>query len=382
MISSMLPAGPLRSVPLLRGVTLSVTLLCSALLSSLSAQPVIQTDPESVDFGTIDVGQTVTDSLAIVNRGSASAFISVIYFEDEKHFLLLTPGTSLTLPRNVFVRKIIAFSPSGEGCFQDTLVIVWDQGITRVPVEGCALDTAKEGKGWFALDGGAGWVGDTITSRLILMLDPLAAPPPDRLDYSVHFGPDALWPLQVRTPDRVDPLSSVFRPADGRIEGSLALPEGLPRASETVILEVDWIGLSTGKPVNEIVAVLQGSTDAATIRIDTAVTGTILLDGCTVDSPPFTRRIAARSVSVDPEGMLLQVDLTMPQGSRVEFGVVDMEGRRMAIGEVSREGVISPGDDPEQTTRIRFDLAPIPRGVHALQVRLGSDRLTIPFLRP
>ena len=383
MVSAISHVIPSRFIRLLRQGLPPALLLLLLLAASPPARGQLTTEPEKVDFGTITLGTSAVDSVVIFNTGLTTLLVNTADLIGRDVFHIL-PLNEVTLPSSAFVSVRITFEPPEEGCFEDTLLITWNQVTTRVPVLGCAVDRREGQSGRFVLDGGGGSVGDTVTSRLTLLLDPadLSIVHPERLDYSIQFDPDALWPVEVRASGGIDQTIIGIMPSDGLIRGTLLFPQSFPFSPEHLILEVDWIGLSTGKPINEVGAILRGSTDSQGVRVDTTVTGYLLLDGCTVDSPPFTRRIAARSVSVDPERRILQVDLVMPQGSRVEFGVVDMGGRRTAIEEVSRERVDGTDEDPDGIMRVRFDLAPIARGVHAVEVRLGSDRLTIPFLRP
>ena len=361
-------------------------LLCGAslLLFSLSSSRLhaqIITEPDRLDFGTIALGTEAIDSITVFNIGLTSVLILNANLLRQVPFGVRSL-TEVTLPSSASVPVRITFEPTEEGCFEDTLVITWEQFSLRVPVMGCAVDLREVKPARFVFEGGQGGVGDTMTSRLHMVLDSLTVAPPLQLDFSIHFSPDALWPLQVRASDGIALISSSLSPASGRIEGRLKLPEGPPITFERLILEVDWIGLSTGEPINEVGVVLRYPSQVPEAHVDTSLVSTLLLDGCTVDSPPFTGRIAARSVRVDPERGVLQVDLVMPQTGNPAFSIVDVEGRRMPAGELSREPVTGPDNEPEEMTRIRLDLVPIPRGIHALEVRLGSDRIIIPFLRP
>jgi len=105
---------------------------------SLTAPPAMTVDPASIDFGSVSVGSSATESLTIESTGGADLVISSTDVTGSGAFSIASGGGTATLAPGTAQSVDIAFSPESAGEKVATLSIVTNAGTETIALTGTA----------------------------------------------------------------------------------------------------------------------------------------------------------------------------------------------------------------------------------------------------
>lgn len=324
-----------------------------------------QTDPASCSQKAMETSHSLAEEIVLYG----------VYANDtvDNVFRCLLPPAynGLTLPPFTASALPFEFCPPSPGEYAASFRCITDQGIFIVETTGTSVEGQQEGARQYYLDTVSGSVGEKIV--LELFADPPLTPG-DQID---SIGLTVRWDVRAMVLTDVRVLTSAGEtPVDLRRSKLGTGSEGIVMKGMDgpltghVLLLLEFIGLSTGKPTN--IVRLEGKTSSPT---DTVFSnGLILLEGCTVGTSGFSRKIAIESLAIDPSGTHVVLRYTAPEHAVGSVSAIDAAG-----AEVTRFQ-LAPGTGAQQSFRLPLD--DFHPGLYGLLIEVADDRVILPFISP
>ena len=333
-------------------------------------------------FPTTEIGKTSQQELLLNNQGEDLTLLEISSNDPDASLFNLETflGSGLRLFKADPFPLSFIYTPFSPGVHTVLYSCQTDKGIFQIQVTGEAYQrSVVSNVPGFALNTVRGNVGELITMTLrsdsaLRVLDSLTGDPTpvNKIELYLQYNPESLWLQDVRPALSgldvdVEKTSQYDRKIIIRGEGG-----GLIENVGGDLLWLDWIGLSTGVPRNDVSG--EVAMAAQTMSVSQLVEGTVLLDGCTLGSQQFARRISVSSVSLDTRTDQLGLTYTAPEGVAGNLEVVDILGASRTSLPLER------GSGMEQ--RQIIDLQELPGGFYALRIHSGDDVLVVPFFHP
>lgn len=143
----------------------------------------------------------------------------------------------------------------------------------------------------------------------------------------------------------------------------------------TDLIRFECVGLSGGNPVNTVEAHGSASTNLQGPYADVGVqSGVILLEGCTLGTSGFGRRVSVSGLAVSSSGDDVVILYTATDGVTGTYDLID------ASGTTVMRSSTPPATGSEQA--LRLSLHEIPAGFYGIRLHFGDDIVTLPFIRP
>lgn len=317
-------------------------------------------------FNQVDTGSCADQQILLMNTGMGPAVLDSVSFDgsggaftmiDPPAFpLTLLPGDRPTITVRFCPVRIGEIRGGWRG---------WQEGRTdtalAVALLGYGRDVALPEEPVLLLGDASVRVGEPF--RLPLSLTG-TVPPNTTLDHvRLVFNRRSLWFRNAFTGGG-SALRKEFE------NDSTLLITGDGSAIGSKILDLEFIGLSTGVEVNSVRVDGISLQNIGTVRLDTAE---VILSGCDlVDAGRFTKKIAIKAIAIDPLSSSVGISYDAPQGAVPLLGLIDISGARV----MGRE--LPHGDGSEQRAQVQLgELSP---GLYLLELRVGNDRSSVPIL--
>ncbi len=317
-------------------------------------------------FNQVDTGTCATQQILLMNTGNAPAVLDSVSFNGSggAFTMIDPPAFPLTLGPVERYTITVRFCPMRTGEIAGEWR-GWQEGRTdtvlAVALLGYGREVALPEEPVLLLGDASVRVGETF--RLPLSLDG-PVPPNTTLDHvRLVFNRRSLW------------FRNAFAPAGGTLRkefenDSTLLITGDGSAIGSKILDLEFIGLSTGVEVNSVRVDDIILKNIRTAGLDTAE---VILIGCDlVDAGRFTKKIAIKAIAIDPLSSSAGISYDAPQGAVPLLGLIDISGARV----MQRE--LPSGNGGEQ--RVQVPLGELSPGLYLLELRVGNDRSTVPIL--
>ncbi len=323
-----------------------------------------------LDFGTADTCKL--DSFVVSNYTGSS--ISFDWHDilpsgaraSDSAFDIVRPGAGQTLSDRASMVVVIRYCPQG----RDTSVATW---VGKFSVFG---STQSIPVSLFGLGLGEGstriWLDTNLTAR---------AGESAHLSLRISAGtPAVVWDSMSIS---FDPTSLVFTSATlaggehviGRYVSdtsvTLVRTSGTGLAHDGRLIDLHFVGLTTGRPMNDVRLQRLSVRGAGNVRVDSA--GLIALSGCEIGRDfNLVRKGAIRALAIDPNLRTAMIRYLLPEGADARITLVDASGQRVRLGS------LAPGSGIEQGTQL--DLSGLPPGFYIVEITVGQDRATASFI--
>ncbi len=315
---------------------------------------------DTIDFGTVWIGLRRDTVISVFNRGTTPGTLTgatLARTGGNDDFTLspaVPPSQPITIPAGSGTGLEAGYHPGSVGRSEELLKLEFDNGLQQeIRLIGTAVTPAV----W--LDSASAVVGDRITLTLRTAAGIESPPAIGAFTMRFHIPPRSLYPIRaIMPPDSPVPI---LYERDGTltIDGNA----GTLTPSDGRIISIEFRGLSTGMPTNEVVIDRVSLFGVDPMEHNGA--GMVYLEGCDVERERSgATKIAIGSITAAEEE--LSVTYTAPSGSRPELRLYDMAGS-MKIS-VAPE----PVDDPAR--RAILPTGDLPRGIYLLEVRWGAER--------
>lgn len=319
-----------------------------------------------IRFNQVNIGVCADQQILLMNTGDAPARLDSISFDGSRGAFTLidAPALPLTLAPGERLNITVRFCPTEIG---DVAGVWrgWQEGRTDTALAVALLGYGREvdlPKETVLL------LGDTSVRVGVPFRLPLSlagtVPPNTTLDYvRLVFNRRSLWFRNAFTaggatlPKEFENDSTLLITGDGSTIGSK-------------ILDLEFIGLSSGQPINSVRVDGIALKTITTVRLDTAE---VILIGCNlVDAGGFTKKISIKAIALDPLSSSVGISYDAPQGAVPLLGLIDLSGARVMQRELPH------GNGIEQQAQIQLgELSP---GLYLLELRVGNDRSTVPIM--
>jgi hypothetical protein len=329
------------------------------------------TDMDTVIFGDILVGDSSTITFNVLNRETVPGTLppGTIVGTDggapSNAFSILSPLSSTSITAGGSQRIIIRYKPSMPGPDSALWRVRFDAG-GSIQVR---LSATASGSYRVWLDTAQGKAGDSVHLTMHI------SPPLNRTQgitrYSARLRIDtmALLPIGVRDGVSGTGFGVGFDPLRRII---VDRPPANPALDGSTLFTIYFKGLSTGSFQN-IVRIDSFRIEQLADAPDTLDYGIIYLAGCDIARTlPLARRSKLGALKVAPGSREAVLTFTAASGSHPRVRIVDLSGEEVL------ESDLPEGTGDEQTVSIGLDR--LPPGLMFLELRVESDRSTIPIM--
>lgn len=146
---------------------------------------------------------------------------------------------------------------------------------------------------------------------------------------------------------------------------------GTGLARDGRLIDLNFVGLTTGQPMNDVKLRRLYTHGIGSARVDSA--GLVVLSGCEIGRDfGLVRKGAIRAVAVDPYSRMATIRYLLPEGADAQITLVDVSGQRVRLGS------LAPGNGNEQGAQL--DLSGLPPGFYIVEITVGQDRTTASFI--
>ncbi|MCB0714129.1 MAG: choice-of-anchor D domain-containing protein [Ignavibacteriae bacterium] len=324
-------------------------------------------------FSPTEVGKSANSSITLTAEGGDVTITELSSQDpDASYFALQTPIAGGIKLRNQEQTSLsFNYQPLSTGTHVALYQCQTDKGIFLIELQGEAFASPQDTTLLKAqLDTASGNVGEVVTMRLKTDFPLEHASAITTFELNLKYNPRSLWFQGVRSSiPNVSLVVEQVSESEQRVV--VTSVEGITTNGEELLL-IDWVGLSTGLPKNEV----RGDVTLIVKGVATAeeTLGLVLLEGCTIGSESFGRRVLISSIGIDPTGNELLVGFIPPDGVAGRLDVVDILGESRGRVELDR------GSGTEE--KVRVNVADLPRGLYAARFEFADDVLLVPFVRP
>ncbi|MGE3799433.1 MAG: hypothetical protein AB7H80_00270 [Candidatus Kapaibacterium sp.] len=325
-----------------------------------------------LQFSPTEVGKSADASITLTPEGGDVTITGLSSQDPDTSYFVLQNSIAggIKLRNQEPTSLSFNYQPLSTGTHVALYQFQTDKGVFLVELQGEAFSSLQDTLLKAQLDTVNGHVGEVVTMRLKVDSALGNANTITAVELNLKYNPRSLWFQGVRpSAPNVDVVVEQVSESEQRVV--VTSVEGITSVEREFLL-IDWVGLSTALPKNEV----RGD---VTVRTKTAATteeifGLVLLEGCTIGSEGFGRRVLISSIGVDPTGNELLVGFIPPDGVAGHLDVIDVLGENRGRVELDR------GSGVEENVRV--NVGALPRGLYAVRLEFADDVLLVPFVRP
>ena len=303
--------------------------------------PALTASPSVIDFGEVEIGQTRTLMVSMLNEGSKNLTISnlMLMAADGTSFALGTiPVLPAVVPPATTVNAEIRFVPTTEGSATGTFHIVSDdpenpETVLQVNGEALSESVAQLKVSPSPMSFGEVRVGTTATLPLSIANEGSADLNVTGL--TVNGGPNNVFRLGsgqqaalTVAPGGVETVDIIFAPIDvGLMTGTVGIQSNASNASEMTV-SLRGMGTNTAPEITLSPAAMNfsgvpvGSNRTMTVTAMNTGTADLAISAITIEGAGFTLGAGATPTVLQPNGMLAFDVIFQPNSPGAASGVV------------------------------------------------------------
>ncbi len=331
------------------------------------------TAPSSFVFAATVVSACRDDQVEVINQSQRVVNVLGVYSDDpdSEYFESRTsiPIDGLILESGISFS--FRFCPKEVRSHQATFRFVTDSGMFLVQLTGNGIQERATSHTYY-LEPGAGHVGDPVTSKL--KADPLLTEADSvvSVNITVQVDPKALL-LQAVKSTKSSVTASIMQQDYRAGLYRINLESSEEAITGDTLLTLEFIGLSTGKPENrvELVGEVWKSKQRQDRNVD-FTDGLIFLEGCTVGTSGFGRRVQVESLRFNAAEKRIVLLYTAPDATPGKYAIVDASGTAV----LHRNTPLGTGAPQE----LHVSLQNFPPGLYGMQMEFGDDTVIVPFI--